>query len=353
VAFAGAIGPFSKDLAPLGASALSIALFGLGVGLTSVSMVLDQALIGLLRGELQLSRNVVFAVVKLGALGGVATFAHDVGGFDIFLTWTAGIVASLACMPLLVRASGRTTRVRHIALIWRGFRLRWDLLRSLGGAAAGHHALNLALHAPPLALPLLVTAVLSATTNAYFYTAWMVAAFVFVGPYALTTVLYAAGARDPSSLKQRIRLTLGLATAVGVAANLGVLAMAGPLLGLFGAGYAEHAAGSLRILALEVFPLIVKDHYVTIARLEGKIGPATAIVSGFGALRLAAAAGGAVLGGLEGLAIGWVGAACLEAAFVAGPVVRVALSGSMAERAATEDSRAGIPARSPASIEAA
>jgi len=190
---------------------------------------------------------------------------------------------------------------------------------------------------------------LSAATNAYFYTAWMVAAFVFVGPFALTTALYAAGARDPAALKQRIRLTLTLAVAIGVAANLGVLLLAGPVLSLFGAGYAEQAEGSLRILALEVFPLIVKDHYVTIARLERRIGAATAIVGAFGVLRLAVAAGGALVGGLEGLAIGWVASACVEAVCVAGPVVRTATSESASEPAGhgmANGAHARVPHRS-------
>src|SRR5690606_1328639 len=80
------------------------------------------------------------------------------------------------------------------------------------------------------------------------------------------------------------------------------------------------------ILTLEVFPLIVKDHYVTIARLEGRIASASAVVAGFGVMRLGAAAAGAMLGGLEGLAIGWVVAACVEAVCVARPVLRVGFS---------------------------
>lgn len=319
--FATGIGLISPDLASLGMSPLNIGLFGAGVGLTSLSMVLDQAMIGLLRGEVQLSRNVLFATAKLGALALLAFTAQAVTGVDIFVTWIAGIVISLLSMLVLLR---RAVWHRPAGAASRPFVLRADLLRRLGGAAAGHHALNLALQAPPLALPLVVTATLSAATNAYFYTAWMIAAFVFIGPFALTTALYAAVSREPDALRQRTRLTLGIASALGVAANVGVFMMAGPVLSLFGSTYAASAETCLRILAIEVFPLIVKDHYVTIARFDGRIGQASAIMSGFGVLRLVAAAGGAAVAGLEGLAIGWVAAACLEAMFVAGPVARTA-----------------------------
>src|SRR5919201_3077937 len=57
-----------RDFEPLRASAGMVAVFAVGVALTSASLVADQALIGLLRGDMQLSRNAVFALVKLAAL---------------------------------------------------------------------------------------------------------------------------------------------------------------------------------------------------------------------------------------------------------------------------------------------
>src|SRR5262249_12277446 len=52
----------SADLQPLSADALRPLLFALGAGLTAATLVLDQALIGLLWGDLQFWRNVLFAV---------------------------------------------------------------------------------------------------------------------------------------------------------------------------------------------------------------------------------------------------------------------------------------------------
>src|SRR5258708_3541465 len=63
---------FSINFRPLGANIEDIILFAAGVGLTAITLVLDQALIGLLRGELQLWRNTLFTSVKL-----VALFAAD------------------------------------------------------------------------------------------------------------------------------------------------------------------------------------------------------------------------------------------------------------------------------------
>ncbi len=97
-----------------------------------------------------------------------------------------------------------------------------------------------------LALPVLVTALLSATTNAYFYIAWMVAGFVYVVPSALTMAVYAVGARDPQALAQRLRFSCLLSVVLGTLAN-GVLLLVAPLvLGFFGPAYAEQATAALR-----------------------------------------------------------------------------------------------------------
>jgi len=90
----------------------------------------------------------------------------------------------------------------------------------MGRTALTHHALNVALQAPFLALPVLATSILSATANGYFYIAWVVAGFVFVVPGHLTMALYAAGARAPESFARRLRLTLGLSVVVAVGENV-------------------------------------------------------------------------------------------------------------------------------------
>ncbi len=88
-------------------------------------------------------------------------------------------------------------------------------------------------------------------------------------------------------------------------------------LSVFGPAYAEQAGWSLRIMGLGVFPLIIKDHFVAIRRVDGRI-PRTALAATIGsALELAGATLGAYLGGLGGLGVGLVLALCVEAAFMA------------------------------------
>lgn len=98
--------PFvSPNLDEIGANGFNISLFALGVGFTTLTSVLDLALIGILRGGVQLSRNAVFAVVKLAAL--IASFFFfQKSGMTIYVTWLIGNVVSL--VVLLQRSSKKT-----------------------------------------------------------------------------------------------------------------------------------------------------------------------------------------------------------------------------------------------------
>jgi O-antigen/teichoic acid export membrane protein len=312
--FAWAAPMLSADLAPLAEGPGSVALFALGASLTTIALVVDQACIGLLRGDLQLGRNGLFAVTKLGLLA-LASVRPGGSGLLIFATWVVGSLLSLAGLAVLV-----LRRWERTGAYWP----QWSLLRGLSGAALAHHALNLALQAPQLILPALVTVLLSASTSAYFYAAWMVANLLFMAPIALTTALYAAAAGAPGALASSLRFSLGLAALGGVAGAGFLWFLAGSVLGVFGGAYASEAADALRILGLAVFPLIIRDHYVAVCRVQGRIGPAVLHVAVGGALAVTLAAIGAGIAGLPGLAAGYVMATGFQAIGMIPAVCRAA-----------------------------
>src|SRR5437016_5950065 len=75
-----------------------IGLFAVGDGLTAMSSVLDQAMIGLLRGGLQLWRNTLFTVTKLAALLVVSLWLSYTTGLTIYATWLIGNAVSLLAL---------------------------------------------------------------------------------------------------------------------------------------------------------------------------------------------------------------------------------------------------------------
>lgn len=292
----------------LGASIGNIILFALGVSITAITLVLDQALIGLLRGELQLWRNGIFAVVKLSALFATSLWLSQVTGITIYATWVIGISCSLVVLVgFSIMKRGKQGRV---------YRLEWGWLRKLGSKALKHHILNLTLDAPSLLLPMLVTISLSATVNAWFYVSWSLSSVANTGSAALATTLYALGAAQPSALARKMRLTLSLALIVCLLANCVLLFAPVQVLSLFGHSYSEQASWSLRFLSLESFPFIIKNHYIALSRIRGQLTRTILITTVTGFLELGGATIGAHLGGLNGLSIGWLVAMSIEAVFM-------------------------------------
>ena len=298
----------SADFQILRASIADIVIFAVGVSLTAITLVLDQALIGLLRGELQLWRNILYAVAKLAALFVVALWLSDAEGITIYATWVVGNALSLAALFAFVAFKKKGLAKSYLP--------QWGLLRKLGAAALQHHLLNLILLVPSLAMPVLVTVLLSATMNAWFYVSWMIASFVFIVPGAVTTVLHAMNSAQPSTLARKARMTIGLALVLSALANCLLQFGTKQVLGLFGSTYAEQAAWTLRILAIAAFPLIIKNHYISICRIHDRIARAMLGMLPGGLLELGAAALGAHLGGLTGLSVGWVAAIYIESMFM-------------------------------------
>jgi len=303
----------SADLSALGATRGNILVFALGVALTSVSLVLDEALIGLLRGGVQLWRNTLFASSKLLALFLVTLWLPIAAAMTIVMTWIFGSALSLT---IIIASMALKRGTQYVS----SYLPRWKPLWNLGGTALRHHVLNLLLHLPVFALPVLVTIILSARVNAWFFVSWTIANFVSILPASLTTVLFAVSSANSGSLVHRTRTTLVLSI---IACALGVvflLLWCKPIFSLFGQIYAEEAATSLRILSLGSFPLIIKYHYIALCRIRNRMESAILPLAISAGLELGLAWLGAHLGGLSGLCIGWVIAVSLETLLMFNPV---------------------------------
>jgi len=301
----------SSNLAVLDSTWLAIAAFAAGAGLTALSLVLDQALIGVLRGGLQLGRNLIFATVKLLALIAVTVFVVDPGAPWVYAAWGLGIALS---MIVLIRFYSR-----------RGsdpLRPDFARLRELRRLAASHATVNLALEMADLAMPIIVVAMLTPDANAGFYMAWLIVGFLVMVPLSLSSVAYAIGSGDSKQSTDRFRFTFAISIAFGALANLALLGGAEPVLGVFGESYAEQATTTLQILALGFFPLTIKTHYVAIHRVRRTLGRALPIVWGGTLLELGGGAIGAGIGGLEGVAWGWLAGLAVEAVVMGGDVDR-------------------------------
>jgi O-antigen/teichoic acid export membrane protein len=299
---------FSSELEPLHSNWLIAAMVILGSALTAGTLNMDQALVGLLRSELQLVRNVVAAIGRLLLLIGAVVMAVGAASVAMIGAWSLALLASLVAMLVIALRGGRLRSALPPA---------WHLLRFHRLDALQHHLLNLAIQVPGWVMPLITLTVLSAATNARFYLAWMLIGLASFIPVALTWTLYASASRDPRSLVREGRITLGLSLASAVV-SIGVIIVLGrPVLSILGASYAMIADGPLPLLALTLLPVPIKAHFVTIHRVRRTLRPAVTVVAGGAVLEIMAAGIGARVGDLTGLSVGLLTAMAIEAVVMA------------------------------------
>jgi O-antigen/teichoic acid export membrane protein len=302
----------SSNLGPLDATTIAAIFFAFGAGLTALGYVLDQAIIGLLRGGLQFGRNVIFASAKLLGLLVVAALVADPGAAWVYSAWGIGIAIS---MIVLLRVYPRNPEESLSPDFARLHRMR--------RSAASHAVVNLALETADLAMPIIVVTILSPTDNAGFYIAWLVVGFLVMVPFSLSSVAYAISSADADRIEGQFRFTFTVSLALGLLAVLILIPGAGPILSIFGAGYADTATTALRILSLGVFPLTVKTHYVAIHRVRHTLRRALPIAWMGTLLELGGGAIGATLGGISGVAWGWLAGLVIEALIMSRDVWQV------------------------------
>jgi hypothetical protein len=110
-------------LLPLRANWQAVALFSAGVGFATINLVLDQVLIGLLRGEIQLWRSILFAGAKLAVLAAAGFWLLQRGGLTIFATWALGDAFSLVAIAGFAVLKGKWTIKKSLP--------QWGLIQKL------------------------------------------------------------------------------------------------------------------------------------------------------------------------------------------------------------------------------
>jgi O-antigen/teichoic acid export membrane protein len=289
------------------------ALFGVAV--TGVALVFDLATIGLLRGGLQLSRNMAFGAIKLVILVAAAMVMHDQFGAGITVSWAAGMVLSF--VPIMIWLSLHRTRILR--------RPEWRVLRGLGKTAMAHNWLNLAVAVPPSLLPVLVTVLVSPSANAAFYVAEMLITFLFVVPAHLSTVLFAVAAADPHVIARKLRFALRLSYLIGLPAVAGICLCAHWVLSLYGPGYALIATVPMILLTITYVAYVPRALYLAVCRATGKITKAAVVLTTFSTLQIVAAIVGAKAGGLLGMSIALFFEAFAETVVTVPAVIRSAI----------------------------
>jgi len=272
-------------------------LLPLGVSGAACSLVLDHACIAERHAKYAFVRNGVAAVVRL-ALVGFAAIAPVPGTTWILAVWAGSF--------LLIDVFAFTRVLPALGHNFHPTLSGWQAeLREMRGLIAGHQSINLGSQASAYLLPVLVSAQLGPTENAYFYTTFMLAAGLFFIAPAIANSLFAEGTHHPQQVGRYLRRAVRHIAMIAGPAAL-VLIVAGPLiLSAFGTAYADE--GSTLLLILIGSALFDSGFQLCMAylRIRGRLREAA--IATWVTLTLTISATWVLLPplGLEGAGIGW------------------------------------------------
>lgn len=268
-----------------------------------VAGVFDSIFIALRRSDRVATRSIAQAIAALVVLIVAGTLLHVGGVAAILLAWVGAFVASALLGYWYLRNNVPGYRFRPKATR--------TTARSLLHLGIPQSMLNLANAAPGYILPIMVTEVLSPTTNAYWYIVWMFGGLVFSVPRAAAGALFAETAHVPSKANQHARQSIRLCLVLGIPAAIGMALFAHWGLHLMGSGYARAGATPLRVLVIGVVPSAFISAFISRERAANRTFEPTLLSVVNGVLSVVGAIIAGIYAGLLGVALAWTVAQCL------------------------------------------
>lgn len=295
VVFIAGVNLWAPSLAFLRAEPLWIVGFALATVVWSLFTLQDSALTAMHKTLWVPIENAVFALVKLGLLIVVASWADPA---SVFTAWCVPAAISLLPVNALVVAVARQ-RGRQSA----GPQLpsRPQLARFM----LGNHAGTLFFLAATALLPLLVLETLGASAAAYFTPVWAIASALQFATAGLTTSLTVEGSLSEPDLRLHVIRTLR--QSVLLLAPVGAIAAAAAplLLQIFGPDYADHGTAMLRWVGLAVVPHVIFSVGLSVSRINRK---SAWVAAGYAAMCVPVVTLSLLLMpdlGLQGVGIAW------------------------------------------------
>jgi O-antigen/teichoic acid export membrane protein len=270
-----------------------------------VFTIQDGALTALGRAVWVPVENAVFSIAKLVL---VAALAASLPLYGVFVSWTAAMLAVVVIVNAVL--FGRLTRgergapIAPPAEIQSGFKSYF--LADYAGGLAWLASINL--------LPVVVTAVAGATSNAYFALAWAVAFPLYAVAANIGTSLTLHGSTDRDALPMLVRKAVRQGLWLLVPGVVILLAVAPYALSLFGADYSRHGTTLLRLLALGALPNVVLAFAVAVARVNRRLRGAVLALVAQAAISLGTVAPLIHALGVTGAGVAWLGSQVVVAA---------------------------------------
>ncbi len=253
-------------------------VFVLLCGILATVPTIDGVAISCRKAQFVLGRNVIYNGLRASLP--IAFVGIFVGAFGIFGLYFSFVLAALVGAVLALFVFIPRLLVSYRPMPEMGV----DTLRPLFGFSIGNHVASLIGGIAPVVLPLLIIGLRSPVENAWFYVAWFLGTMLYVIPGAFVTSLYAEGSQPVVNLSRDVRRTAVGSALLILPAGLFLYFYGDWVLLLFGETYALGGFGLLRWMVLASPFVTISGIYLTLVRIEKRVGPliaATAFTASF------------------------------------------------------------------------
>ena len=289
------------DISP-GLDFLHRPLVGAGFAVATAGYALfvlqDGALTGLRRAGWVVLENAIFAVVKIA---GVVALALLIKHGGILLSWALALVVAVLVTNGFLFGSAVPRHEREAPAAAGPGRPKPTtkyVVCDYAGALCWIAATTLP--------PLIVLQRLGAAEAAYFSLTWVIAYTLYLLSANMGSSLIVESAADPGRLADNCRRVLAHTGTLLAGCILVLVASAPLVLRVFGADYARHGTGLLRLLLLSALPNMVVAVAVSACRARRRMAAVIAILAAVCSLALALMVALLPVMGLPGAGAAWL-----------------------------------------------
>jgi O-antigen/teichoic acid export membrane protein len=257
--------PFiASELSILHSQVLIGVLFVVFALVSISSYLVESAFIAYTQAKYVFYKSVIFGLLKL-PLPFVFLF---LGAFGVYSAWMASLLAAVAySMWVLQKRFDHRLWLRIDPSHLKGT-MKYSFFNYIAAFIEG---------APIMVLPLLITAVMGPTQNAYYYMTMTIANVLFMIPVSASQSLFAEGAQAAADTATKLRRAITFMAALLIPA-IAATFMLGPwVLSIFGKDYADNGAWALNLFALSAIPMAVSTVCRTLLKLKFKSGLIVAV----------------------------------------------------------------------------
>ena len=227
----------------------------------------DGALISLRRAPWVPVENLLYGALKLILLVALSAVA---AAWTLLGVWVgaAAIIAVIVNALLFGRLLSATTDAPAL-----------PSARRLARFSAGHTGAGFIALLPDFLVPLLVLAYLDPAANAYYYAAWTVGLVTRALAVNIADALIVEAAYGQETFSHLFRMVGRLFAVLLAPLILVLLVGAAPIMGIFGAAYADEATALLRYFALSLVPFTLVTLALAVDRVRERFTDALLITS--------------------------------------------------------------------------